>query len=116
MDTAAEAEKRSPLLPHRGEMPQCWGRQSEVAEDSALSSWPGRCQEPRSQLLISLHRKSPGIASEWVITWGLKELWLRNFYYSPIGRARERGVGADRAQLTAELSRIPPFYMNSNSN
>ena len=47
MDTAAEAEERCRSLPHRDEMPQCWGRPSENAEDVALSSWPGRCQQPR---------------------------------------------------------------------
>ena len=40
MDTAAEAEEKCRSLPHRDEMPQCWGRPSENAEDVALSSWP----------------------------------------------------------------------------
>ena len=39
VETAAEAEQRYRSLPHRGEMPKCWGRPSEIAEDTALSSW-----------------------------------------------------------------------------
>jgi len=51
--TVAEAEQMCRSLPHRGEMPQCWRRPSKIAEDAALSSWPGICQQPRGQLSVS---------------------------------------------------------------
>ena len=38
---ATEAEPRCRSLPHLGKMPRCW-RLSEFAEDTVLSSWPGR--------------------------------------------------------------------------
>ena len=42
----------------------------------------------------------------------LYSVLLTKCYHNIFGRAREREVGADRAQLTAAFSRIPPFYIH----
>ena len=61
MDKAAQAEKRRQSLPHRGEIPQCWERPSEIAGDAALSSWPGRCLQLRGQLFSFFNATHRGL-------------------------------------------------------
>jgi len=52
VDTAAEAEKKCRLLPHRDEVPHWRGRSSEITEDGTILSWPAGRNGSKNMKLI----------------------------------------------------------------
>ena len=57
-------------------------------------------------------RFSPQIEIATIASFVFFDFLLNKCYHNLFGIAREWEVGADQAQLTAALSRIPPFYIH----